>query len=200
MINGDRIKQARELRGLTQAELAERVDINRGALTHYEVGRYEPPDEVLDAIAQVTEFPLAFFQQEMMIEFPLGSLLFRARASVTSKDKLKAHRYGQTLYEMIDTMAKRFKDIPLRLPRQRIDPPAAAVLTRSEMSLSADRPIENLVNAAEKSGVRVLRIPEPLEGIDAFSVWAGFEEKRPVIVITSEAPGDRLRLSVAHEL
>lgn len=200
MINGDRIKQARELCGLTQAELAERISINRGALTHYEAGRYEPPDGVLDAIVQVTGFPLVFFQQEVTLEFPQGSLLFRARASVTSKDKLKAHRYGQTLYEMIDTMAKRFKDIPLRLPRQRIDPPAAAVLTRSEMSLSADRPIENLVNAAEKSGVRVLRIPEPLEGIDAFSVWAGFEEKRPVIVITSEAPGDRLRLSVAHEL
>ncbi len=96
MINGDRIKQARELRGLTQAELAERIEINRGALTHYETGRYEPPDDVLDAIAQATEFPLAFFQQEMMIEFPLGSLLFRARASMTSKDKLKAHRYGQT--------------------------------------------------------------------------------------------------------
>ncbi len=200
MINGDRIKQARELRGLTQAELAERIEINRGALTHYETGRYEPPDDVLDAIAQATEFPLAFFQQEMMIEFPLGSLLFRARASMTSKDKLKAHRYGQTLYEMIDTMAKRFKDIPLRLPRQRIEPAAAAIITRSEMSLSSYKPIENLVNAAEKSGVRVLRIPESLKGIDAFSVWAGFEEKRPAVVIAGEAPGDRLRFSIAHEL
>src|SRR5258708_23585220 len=194
MINGDRIKQARELRGFTQAELAERIEIKRGALTHYEAGRYEPADDVLDAIAQATEFPLAFFQQEMMIEFPLGSLLFRARASMTSKDKLKAHRYGQTLYEMIDTMAKRFKDIPLRLPRQRIDPPAAAVLARSEMNLSSYKPIENLVNAAEKSGVRVLRIPEPLKGIDAFSVWAGFDEKRPVIIIAGQPPADRLRL------
>ena len=200
MINGDRIKQARELRGLTQAELAERIEINRGALTHYEAGRYEPPDDVLDAIVQATEFPLAFFQQVMMIEFPLGSLLFRARSSMTSKDKLKAHRYGQTLYEMIDTMAKRFKDIPLRLPRQRIEPAAAAIITRSEMSLSSYKPIENLVNAAEKSGVRVLRIPESLKGIDAFSVWAGFEEKRPAVVIAGEAPGDRLRFSIAHEL
>jgi len=200
MINGDRIKQARELRGLTQAELAERIEINRGVLTHYEVGRYEPPDDVLDAIAQVTGFPLAFFQQEMTLEFPLGSLLFRARSSMTSKDKLRAHRYGQTLYEMIDVMAKRFKDIPLRLPRQRIEPAAAAIITRSEMSLSSYRPIENLVNAAEKSGVRVLRIPESLKGIDAFSVWAGFEEKRPAVVIAGDAPGDRLRFSIAHEL
>jgi len=200
MINGDRIKQARELRGLTQAELAERIEINRGAFTHYEAGRYEPPEDVLDAIAQATGFPLAFFQQEMTIEFPLGSLLFRARASMTSKDKLKAHRYGQTLYEIIDTMAKRFKDIPLRLPRQRIAPAAAAIIARSEMSLSEDKPIENLVNVAEKSGVRVLRIPESLKGIDAFSVWAGFEEKRPAIIIAGEAPGDRLRFSVAHEL
>jgi Zn-dependent peptidase ImmA (M78 family)/transcriptional regulator with XRE-family HTH domain len=200
MINGDRIKQARELRGLTQVELAERIDINRGALTHYEVGRYEPPDDVLDAIAQATGFPLAFFQQEMTLEFPLGSLLFRSRASMTSKDKLKAHRYGQTLYEIIDVMAKRFKEIPLRLPRQRIEPAAAAIIARSEMSLSSYKPIENLVNAAEKSGVRVLRIPEPLKGIDAFSVWAGFEDKRPVIIIAGEAPGDRLRFSIAHEL
>ena len=200
MINGDRIKQAREICGFTQAELAEQIAINRGTLTHYEVGRFEPPEDVLRAISQVTGFPLAFFEQEMMVEFPLGSLLFRARASVTSKDKLKAHRYGQTLYEIVDTMAKRFKDIPLRLPRQRIAPAEAAILTRSEIGLSSYKPIDNLVNIAEKSGVRILRIPERLKGIDAFSVWAGFEEKKSVIVVTGEAPGDRLRYSVAHEI
>ncbi|MFL5588719.1 MAG: XRE family transcriptional regulator [Ktedonobacteraceae bacterium] len=200
MINGDRLKQVRELCGLTQVELAEKIGINRGLITHYEVGRYEPPEDVLEAISQATGFPFAFFQQDMAIEFPLGSLLFRARTSVTSKDKLRAYRYGQTLNEMIDVMAKNFKEIPLRLPRQRVEPAAAAAITRSEMSLSSYKPIENLVYVAEKSGVRVLRIPESLKGIDAFSVWAGFEEKRPVIVTVDGTPGDRLRLSVAHEI
>ena len=200
MVNGDRIKQARELRGLTQTELAECIQINRTALTHYEVGRYEPPEGVLDAIALQTGFPLAFFKQETSLDFPLGSLLFRARASITNKEKLKAHRYGQTMFEMMDTLAQKFKDIPLRLPRQRTDPQAAAIMTRSELSLSPEKPIESVVHAAEKSGVRILAIPEHIKGIDAYSVWAGFDDKRPVIIVSVKVPGDRLRFSVAHEL
>ncbi len=201
MINGDRIKQARELRGFTQTELAECIQINRGTLTHYEVGRYEPPEEVLDAIALQTGFPLAFFKQETTIDFPFGSLLFRARVSIPNKNKLKAHRYGQTIFEMMNGLAQRFKDLPLLLPRQRTDPQTAAIIARSELGLSPDKPIENLVHITEKIGVRVLAIPEYIKGIDAYSVWAGFDEKRPAIIISvKDIPGDRLRYSIAHEL
>jgi Zn-dependent peptidase ImmA (M78 family)/DNA-binding XRE family transcriptional regulator len=202
MINGDRIKQARELRGLTQAELAEHLQINRGTLTHYEVGRYEPPEDVLDAIALQTGFPLSFFQQETAIDFPFGSLLFRARATVAHKEKLKAHRYGQTMFEMMDILAQKFKDIQLRLPRQsRTDPQTAAIMARSELSRSPEKPIENIIHVIEKSGVRVLALPEHITGVDAYSVWAGYDEKRPALIISVKGvPGDRLRLSVAHEL
>src|SRR5579872_219222 len=200
MINGDRIKQAREMRGMTQTELAERIQISRNALTHYEVGRYEPSEAVLDAIALQTGFPPAFFHQESSIDFPFGSLLFRARASITNKEKLKVHRYGQILFEMMYTLTQKFKDIPLRLPRQRIDPQTAAIMARSELGLSPDRPIENVIHAAERGGIRVLAMPEHIAGIDAYSVWAGFDEKRPAIIISVQVPGDRLRFSAAHEL
>src|SRR2546423_12328001 len=195
MINGDRIKQARELRGLTQAELAERIQINRGTLTHYEVGRYEPPEDLIDAIALQTGFPLAFFKQETSIDFPFGSILFRAKVSIPNKEKLKAHRYGQTLFEISDTLAQKFKDIQLRLPRQRTNPQAAAIMTRSELGLSPEKPIDSVIHAAERSGVRVLAMPEYIEGIDAYSVWAGFDEKKPTIIISVNVPGDRLRYS-----
>jgi len=50
------------------------------------------------------------------------------------------------------------------------------------------------------SGVLVLALPKPLKGRDAFSVWAGREMLRPVIVVIAGAPGDRLRFNLAHEL
>ena len=200
MINGDRIKQARELRGLTQAELAERIQINRGTLTHYEVGRYEAPDEIIDAIALQTGFPPAFFKQETSVDFPFGSILYRAKVSIPNKEKLKAHRYGQTLFEITDALSQKFKDIPLRLPRQRTSPQEAAILTRSELGLSPEKPIESVVHVAERSGVRVLAMPESIEGIDAYSVWAGFDEKKPTMIVSTNVPGDRFRYSCAHEL
>ncbi len=39
-----------------------------------------------------------------------------------------------------------------------------------------------------------------LEKRDAFSSWVGEDAEKPVIVLSGDAPGDRLRFSVAHEL
>ena len=73
MINGDRVRQARELRGLTQTDLAERVGVNQSMIAHIESGRSQPSDAITEAIALQTGFPPAFFRQEATTNFPMGS-------------------------------------------------------------------------------------------------------------------------------
>ncbi len=200
MINSERIKQARELRGLTQIELADRVGATQATIAHIEGNRFQPSDDLVDAIALQTGFPPSFFRQKMTVDFPLGTLLFRARSSMSAKERSAVHRYGQVMFELAENMTARVRGIPLRLSRLSTSPVEAARVTRASLGLSPDTPIPTLIRAIEKCGVLVLVLPTPMEGGDAYSAWVGADIDKPVIIVSSHAPGDRLRFSVAHEL
>jgi transcriptional regulator with XRE-family HTH domain len=69
VINGERIKQARELRGLTQKELARRVNITQSIIAQIENGIRPPSENILECIILTTGFPLSFFKQPSF-DFP----------------------------------------------------------------------------------------------------------------------------------
>lgn len=48
---GDRIAEARERKGLTQEKLAQRIEVSRAALSHYEKSRRQPDIDTLVKIA-----------------------------------------------------------------------------------------------------------------------------------------------------
>lgn len=200
MINGERIRQARELRGVTQQELAEQVGVNQSAIAQFEAGRTQPSLAVLQSISFTIGFPASFFQQENGPEFPLGSLLFRAHANISAQKKNQAWRYGELLNEVAEKMASRIEPRPLRLSRLSEDPITAARTTRSHLGLSPDRPIPNLTMLLERAGVSIFCVPIDLDERDAYSGWAGHDLNKPLIVMSSGRPGDRWRFSVAHEL
>lgn len=113
------------------------------------------------------------------------------------------YRYAQLTFSLFRTMLtkRKFKDFPNSLPTVVGEgPSAAASITRKELKLPPNRPISNLTHALERSGVLVLRLPRPFERRDAFSLWAGSDRSRPVIVVAGGSVGDRLRMNVAHEL
>jgi Zn-dependent peptidase ImmA (M78 family)/DNA-binding XRE family transcriptional regulator len=202
MINGARIRLIRELKGMTQADLASHIGVTQSAIAQAESGASTISEELTGKIAFKTGFPLSFFKQDDTSEFPLGSLLFRAHKSLTPAEKAEAHRSGQLIYEMVGLLRqdRKVRELPIRFPRIDADPIHAAKVARSQFGLSPDTPIENLINAIEKAGVFVFTLPISLPKFDAYSLWAGSEPRRPVIVIGSGKPGDRQRLSVAHEI
>lgn len=67
----ERIKKIRKELGLTQHEFAERLNIGRGTLANYEVGRNEPIDAVISLICHefdVNEHWLRTGEGEMFIQ------------------------------------------------------------------------------------------------------------------------------------
>lgn len=67
----ERIKKIRKELGLTQHEFAERLNIGRGTLANYEVGRNEPIDAVISLICRefdVNEHWLRTGEGEMFIQ------------------------------------------------------------------------------------------------------------------------------------
>jgi Zn-dependent peptidase ImmA (M78 family)/transcriptional regulator with XRE-family HTH domain len=203
MINGTRVRQAREVSGLTQSELAIATKVHQSTITYIEMGRFEPSDDLLERIASQTAFPLAFFQQGDPPAFPEGSLLFRARGSMTSSVRAQALRYGEIVFEMVERLSARLRVISPHLPHITDEPDdivTAAHFTRNALGLSPDTPIPNLIHAAEKSGILIIAAPFERPDLDAFSAWAGSAVRKPVLILFGESPGDRLRYTVAYEL
>ena len=200
MITPARLRQARELRGLTQIALAQQVGVHPSAIAQLETGRVQPSPAVLDALSGATGFPPAFFMRPSGPLLPPGSLRFRARAAMTARQRQQAWGYAQTLYELMASMAAQTEYPVPRLPRLDRDPVAAARLTREALGLLPDQPIGPLIRTLERGGVWVLAIPVPLPQRDACSTWAAGDGATPVIVVASTAAGDRRRFSVAHEV
>lgn len=211
MINGYRIRQARELARQTQTELADAVGTVQSTIAQIESGRFQPSESLIEEIASHLGFPVSFFSREDPPNFPLGSLLFRSHVDMSAIEKTEISRLGQIEFELSYEMAKRVRNkIALRLPQltdEPIDVLTAAQLTRNALGLSLDVPIPNLVKAVEQTGTIVLSLPSHFETCDAFSLWvnvpsnqAPYEMKKPLVVLSGETPGDRLRFSLAHEI
>lgn len=200
MFSGKRIRQARELRALTQIELAKRIGVTQAAIAYIEKGFKQPSPELIAQIAAQTRFPLAFFSVDPPIEFPADSLQFRSHASLTKREISAARRYAEITYELIELLALQLTQIPLTLPKCPREPDTAARQVRATLRLPPDEPIPNLIHVVERSGVLVLALPESSIDLDAFSLWIGPNSTIPIIIISKDKPGDRLRYSVAHDL
>jgi Zn-dependent peptidase ImmA (M78 family)/transcriptional regulator with XRE-family HTH domain len=204
MISGDRIRQAREIKGITQAELAKAAGVDQSHISLLERDAREPSQAVLEKISLSTGFPIAFFRREPGPGFPLGSLLFRKRksAQVPQIELDQLRQVSRLMFEVWRAMSEEFKEIDIRVPRipGEKNPTRAAKITRAALGLSPDTPIKHLITTLEKSGVSVIELQSDTEDHDAFSLWVDTEPRTPVIVIIGVKSGDRCRFSVAHEL
>lgn len=199
MIYGERIKQARELKRFTQSELARRLGINQSAVTQIETGRFVPSQAVLDAVARETDVLPVFFEQQPFELSSLGSLAYRAHATINSRERRQASQYLRLLVEHVQHMAKYLTIPSLQLPTEE-SPIRAARLARLAFGLSPLVPVPHLLNRLERHGVIVFSLPSAMETMDAFSVWTLLDQRRPIVVLSSGRPGDRIRYSAAHEL
>lgn len=200
-IHGERVRQVRKLKRLTQKDLAAQAGIQQNTISQIESGLVQPSDEVVRSIAEATGFPEAFFSTEPGPAFPLGSLVFRARRSSTKTDLDESHMWAELLYECALGLAGRLGIQPAALPNLSGEPPKrAATIARSVLGISPSRPIPSVIHALERHGVFVLAAPVNMPGRDAFSAWAGTNPRFPVVIIPAGSTGGRQRFTVSHEL
>jgi len=196
-VNGDRVRQARELRGLTQSSLSESLGVDQAMIAHIERGTKQPGEELLGAICSELQMSVSFFRQGSQPYFPKGSLLFRAKHGIGKKAIYRAHAHAELVFEFVLRLSERVSLIPVRLPRD-TDPIEAAQQVRKILNLP-DGPIRNLTRAVEKIGVITIPLPD-IRDCDAFAVWAGPLLSYPVIGLVTGKPNDRTRMNIAHEL
>ena len=200
-VNGLRVKQARELRKLTQTELARKLNVSQSTIAKMEMGVREYENALIESIAFQTGYPVSFFEQGLGPEFPLGSLMFRCRASLNGTERASILQMALLEFEIAEGLSKKIKPITLHLPSfNGEDPVVAAKVTRATLGIPSDTPIPNLINRLERNGIFVLALPSANEKFDAFSLWSDTDPRKPVVVVSQDKPGDRMRLTCAHEL
>jgi len=184
---------------MTQKELSRKVSRSQAAIANIEVGISEPSSELIAALAAHTKFPPGFFSTERVVEFPVESLMLRARAATTRREVVAACRYAEIIYELSEYLGGFVNTVPVSLIKSNQEPLVAAQTARRNMGIPADVPIPHVIHEIEKSGVLVLAVPLEIQRIDAFSAWVG-NPARPVIAISKGKSGDRQRWNAAHEL
>lgn len=202
--NRNRLRLARERRGLTKEALAKLCGVTRRAVTDWESGKVESPP--VARIAESLEFPESFFFGEDLEEVPVEAVSFRALSSMTSRQVGRVLSHASMLrafsswidirYATPDPDVPSFEELTASIQEAEPCPVDAALSLRRMWSLGT-RPVVDMLAVLESRGVRVLGLPSEDREVDAFSFW---HEDRPFVFINTSKSAERLRFDLAHEL
>ena len=207
---GERLSQARRLRGLTGVSLAELVDLSPGSISHYEKNRTNPSIGTLERLAQVLNFPIEYFRRP--IPSPSNRpIVFRSMSTATNTARNKAAERINLLREIIPFLSMHIEFPQLNLPTIDISPlpneisdsdiDNVAMTLRKFWGLG-NNPISNLVWLLENNGIIVTRMLLEAATLDSLSAWLlPGEGSYPCIILGEDkASAVRSRLDAGHEL
>jgi Zn-dependent peptidase ImmA (M78 family)/DNA-binding XRE family transcriptional regulator len=211
--NGKRLKEARDMRGLTITSLAEMVGVTKQAISRYEKGEVEgktpftPRPETLDRISTVLNFPKTFFLQGSCIA-NTTPIHYRSLSTATKAARLRAESKFMWFQE-ITNFLKQYVDLPEpNLPKFGVndytklssyDIEEFATATRRHWGLG-DRPISNVVTLLENNGVMISRIDLEADTLDALSQFADHDGIPYVFLSSSKQSSARSKFDLCHEL
>jgi len=199
-INPEMIVLAREIRGISQSELADLIQLTQGMLSKIEKGLNKPSEEIFTNICNILEFPMSFFEQTNNIFEPNLSY-YRKRIVIKKRDLLKAEGSMNLVRMNLENLMTSVELPELNLPFWDVDvhgaPEAAAKWVRQKWRIPKGR-IENLTKIIEDNGIVVVPFDFGSEKMDGLSLIS--KDRHPIIYINNKMPGDRQRLTLAHEL
>ncbi len=201
--NGDRLKKARIYRGLTVAELAERVGCQRQTLSMYEISKSQPTDKITVArIAKELDFPVKYFYENPDV-FTSGTVYFRSLLTTNKKyrsEQIVKMDYLSQIYSLLQDYVAFPEFEPLDLPND-VTPEQAAYALRDAWGLGRG-PIENLISIVEEHGILVTSFSTSTNDVDAFSKFMG-DTNTPTYIIAysnNKTSAARIHFDIAHEL
>lgn len=198
---GDLIAVARKARGLTQAELGEKVGVSQVAINRYESGDREPDDAMIAALAKVLGVTERLLRHGTRYR---GALAVDAHMRRQKTTKASLWRRTEAQLNLLRIHASYlFEEVSMRsenmLPTfdpEFTTPEDAARMLRAQWRMPVG-PVVNLVRWAEAAGCLVFEDDFGTPRIDGLSQWV---DDHPVILLNREAPADRKRLTLTHEL
>lgn len=209
LFDGRRLRAARELRGMSQKAVADKVkglsgeSITSAAISQYEKNDARPAAERIDVLAVALDVPSGYFAHEQPADTDVPAF-FRSLRSTSATQRKRARSISHLAWQFTNALEQHVRlpdydvprhPLPLDAGREQVEAVAAAV--RRHWDIGAG-PVDHVVKQLENHGVIVVRLLTGEKRMDAFSV--PFDD-RPVVVLTDDK-GDRSRsrFDAAHEL
>lgn len=200
---GARIRLARDVREVSQADLARKIEVSLMLLSRCERDErvLRPPE--LQRLADALRFPPRFFEAGGNIVGALGDVQFRKKSATLAAHRRRAVAEMNCGSILAGAMTEMLGAPPLTLEFHALrhtdyhDSPALAAHSVARGFQLPPGPIRNLTEAVEAAGIFVFVFDM---GDDVFGLSHWPTDRPPVICINSRMTGDRYRWTLAHEL
>lgn len=199
---GQRLKAARIMAGLSMDALVAKMGhrVSKQAISKYENNLMSPDSETLIALSEALEVKPDYFFSKY--EIAVDSINFRKKAALGKKamETLKA-RIKDTIERYSELESFFPASLPFTNPLSDYvissldDIRKAAMELRKAWGFGLEEPISYIINCLEEHSIRVLEI----NGSDGFDGLSGWVKQSPFIILNSNAPSDRKRLTALHE-
>jgi Zn-dependent peptidase ImmA (M78 family)/transcriptional regulator with XRE-family HTH domain len=201
--NPEMLILARESRRMTQKLLAEASNTTQASVSRAEAGVHHPHQTTVEAWATALRYPVAFFARRNDAP-PLPRTHWRKRAKLSKTDQKALEAWFQIHCMHLDSLARSVELPSANVPALTIGEPDAkspvfaAQYLRSLWNIPPG-PIEDLSRTVEDNGIVVVRVRMVsfADGISAYDLRRGLP---PVMLVSADVPGDRMRWTMAHEL
>ena len=198
---GDALATARRARGLTQEQLSRRVDITQAALSRYESGMREPDPNTLAVLASELGLTPGLLESAGRMH---GSLVVdahmrrrrTAKATVWRRLEAELNLYRLHAHRFLEQVELEAQSRIPSLDPFDVPPEHAARLMRMQWRMPAG-PVPRLVVWMEAAGCLIIDEHFGTPRVDALSQWV---DDSPIVLLNADAPTDRRRLTLAHEL
>ncbi len=202
-VNPEMLVVARESKGLTQSEFAEKVGLSQGKVSKLEAGLLMVSSEDLVSICRVLDFPKEFFLQTDRV-YGFGTSCFyhrkRMRMPVSELRQIQA-KLNLFRFHIIRLLRTVEIEANNEFVRMDVDehggPESIARAVRQQWGLPMG-PVRSVINAVEHAGAIIYAWDFGTRNLDAISQVA--PGCPPLIFVNSTIPADRLRFTLMHEV
>lgn len=205
LIRPEMIELRRRMLGLSQTEIAKRLEIGQGTLSKMEQGLKGISTEMLPSLSESLSCHPSFFSlPERLYGGPISAApMYRKKASVGIKviDRLMAQlnvRIGHIRKLLLQADIRPELVCPVyELEDYNDDPTEIARLVRRAWMMPTG-PVRNLVELLERAGYLIIECDMNDSGLSGVSYR--IHDLPPMIFINKSQPMDRYRFTLAHEL
>ncbi|GJM27578.1 MAG: hypothetical protein DHS20C17_02130 [Cyclobacteriaceae bacterium] len=200
MYHFHRIAKARNVRGVTQTELAKMINLPHSTLNFIENGKVELKDDVVFQIASALRFPVAYFKKSGSTS-RISKFFYRKRHALPAKKivplEAKIDIMREMYIEFLDSVDIYFRELPKIPVTENTSPEDIAKSFRLFLNLD-DNPIEKPISLVEKLGIPIIYFDVDSDKFSGMTIDTDIN--MPMIVVNCNMSNDHIIHTIFHEI
>lgn len=202
--SGKRLEALREMFGLTQTGLAERLGVNQSFLSRVEKDERPLPADLITKMVLAYRVPPAFFEVHSPEQDAFVQTFWKtSKATVAEERRIKRlHREASRVFASV-SVGSGYRSAAFVDPLDHgADVEHVAILMRERLQLGPDAPVLNVTRELERLGIGVITNLDHMdpERTDHKGISMPHASSRPLVALVADMNGAERRHALMHEL